>query len=61
MNGAKEVKQIKNIAQACHNAKVKHVVWSTLVDTRPAVKDKLPLLEGDYIVPHFDAKGGEGN
>ncbi len=25
------------------------------------MEGKAPLLEGDYIVPHFDCKGSEGN
>jgi hypothetical protein len=39
---------------------VKHVVWSTLEDTRtivPLSDDRMPTLQGKYKVPHFDAKG----
>jgi uncharacterized protein YbjT (DUF2867 family) len=39
---------------------VKHVVWSTLEDTRrrvPLDDPRLPTLMERYKVPHFDAKG----
>ena len=39
---------------------VKHVVWSTLEDTRkfvPLSDPRMPTLMGKYKVPHFDAKG----
>ncbi len=59
----KELEQIKNIAAAAKAAGVKHVIWSTLEDTRkwvPLEDGRMPTLAGKYKVPHFDAKG-EGN
>ncbi len=38
----------------------KHVIWSTLEDTRrwvPLSDNRMPTLMGKYKVPHFDAKG----
>jgi len=48
------------MAQAAKEAGVKHVIWSTLEDTRksiPLSDDRMPTLMGKYKVPHFDAKG----
>jgi len=56
----KETAQAKNLAEAAAAAGVKHVVWSTLEDTRewiPLDDDRMPTLMGRYKVPHFDAKG----
>jgi uncharacterized protein YbjT (DUF2867 family) len=56
----KELAQATNIAEAAKQAGVKHVVWSTLEDTRkwvPLSDDRMPTLGGKYKVPHFDAKG----
>jgi uncharacterized protein YbjT (DUF2867 family) len=58
-SGDKEKAQAKNIAEAAKAAGVKHVVWSTLEDTRKlmASDDKrMPYLQEKYRVPHFDAK-----
>ena len=55
----KEKAQGKNIADAARTAGVKHVIWSTLEDTRKqmAPDDKrMPFLQEKYRVPHFDAK-----
>ena len=55
----KEKAQAKNIADAARAAGVKHVIWSTLEDTRKlmAPDDKrMPFLQENYRVPHFDAK-----
>jgi uncharacterized protein YbjT (DUF2867 family) len=55
----KEKQQAKNIAEAAKAAGVKHVIWSTLEDTRQfmAADDKrMPILQDKYRVPHFDAK-----
>jgi uncharacterized protein YbjT (DUF2867 family) len=55
----KEKQQAKNIADAAKAAGVKHVIWSTLEDTRqfmPADDKRMPILQGQYRVPHFDAK-----
>ncbi len=56
----KELSQARNMAQAAKDAGVKHVIWSTLEDTRqsiPLSDDRMPTLMGKYKVPHFDAKG----
>src|ERR1700730_7047849 len=55
----KEIGQAKNIADAARAAGVKHIIWSTLEDTRKLMKDddtRIPMLQGKYRVPHFDAK-----
>lgn len=38
-SGAKEKEQAKNLANACRQCETKHIVWSTLEDTRPVLKD----------------------
>jgi uncharacterized protein YbjT (DUF2867 family) len=56
----KELAQARAMAQAAKDAGVKHVVWSTLEDTRkwvPLTDARMPTLQGKYKVPHFDAKG----
>ena len=56
----KENLHAKNMAEAASEAGVKHVIWSTLEDTRkfiPLSDDRMPTLQGKYKVPHFDAKG----
>ena len=56
----KEMAQAKAMADAAQAAGVKHVVWSSLEDTRkwvPLADDRMPTLQGKYKVPHFDAKG----
>jgi len=58
-SGEKEKAQAKNIADAAKAAGVKHVVWSTLEDTRKLMKSddkRMPILQQKYRVPHFDAK-----
>ena len=55
----KEKVQAKNSADAAKAAGVKHVIWSTLEDTRqfmPADDKRMPMLQEKYRVPHFDAK-----
>jgi uncharacterized protein YbjT (DUF2867 family) len=55
----KEKAQAKNIADAAKAAGVKHVIWSTLEDTRKLMKSddkRMPMLQEKYRVPHFDAK-----
>ncbi len=59
-DGDKETREVKNIARAAKTAKLKHVVYSTMEDTREilALDDpRLPVLYGKYNIPHFDAKG----
>jgi len=56
----KEKAQIGNMARAAKAAGLKHVIWSTLEDTRqwiPLSDTRMPTLMGQYKVPHFDAKG----
>ena len=56
----KELAQARAMAEAAKAARVKHVVWSTLEDTRrfvPLEDPRMPTLHGKYKVPHFDAKG----
>jgi uncharacterized protein YbjT (DUF2867 family) len=56
----KELSQAGNLAEAAARAGVRHVVWSTLEDTRkwvPLDDDRMPTLMERYKVPHFDAKG----
>ena len=58
-SGEKEIQQAKNIAEAAKAAGVKHVIWSTLEDTRALMSaddTRMPILQGKYRVPHFDAK-----
>jgi len=56
----KELAEATAMAQAAKHAGVKHVIWSTLEDTRqwvPLSDNRMPTLMGKYKVPHFDAKG----
>lgn len=55
----KELVQAAAMAQAAQQAGLKHVVWSTLEDTRkfvPLTDDRMPTLMEKYKVPQFDAK-----
>lgn len=56
----KEFAQAKAMATAAKHAGLKHVIWSTLEDTRkwvPLSDSRMPTLMGKYKVPHLDAKG----
>lgn len=56
----REIEQASNMAKAASNTGAKHVIWSTLEDTRgwiPLDDDRMPTLKDNYKVPHFDAKG----
>jgi uncharacterized protein YbjT (DUF2867 family) len=56
----REAAQVAFMASAARRAGLKHVVWSTLEDTRrwiPLDDDRMPTLMGSYKVPHFDSKG----
>jgi uncharacterized protein YbjT (DUF2867 family) len=58
-SGEKEKVQAKNAADAAKAAGVKHVIWSTLEDTRKLMQTddkRMPMLQEKYRVPHFDAK-----
>lgn len=56
----REQVQARNMADAAKAAGVKHVVWSTLEDTRkwiPLSDNRMPTLHGKYKVAHYDGKG----
>ena len=56
----KEMAQIASMARAAKGAGLRHVVWSSLEDTRrwvPLDDDRMPTLMKSYKVPHFDGKG----
>ena len=56
----KEMAEAKAMAEAAKAAGLRHVIWSTLEDTRmwiPLSDNRMPTLQGNYKVPHFDAKG----
>ena len=55
-----EAAQAGNMARAAKAAGLHHVIWSTLEDTRnwvPLDDERMPTLQGEFKVPHFDAKG----
>ena len=55
----RETAEAKGIAHAAKDAGVKHVIWSTFEDTRksiPLSDNRMPTLQGNYKVPHFDSK-----
>jgi len=59
LSAEKEKAQARNLADAARAAGVKHVIWSTLEDTRklmPSGDTRMPMLQGKYRVPHFDGK-----
>jgi uncharacterized protein YbjT (DUF2867 family) len=56
----KELAEAKAMAEAAQHAGLRHVIWSSLEDTRqwvPLSDSSMPTLMGKYKVPHFDAKG----
>jgi len=56
----KEIEEVKSIAKAAKETNLKHVIWSTLEDTRnwiPLSDNRMPTLQEKYKVPHFDGKG----
>ncbi len=56
----KEMAEARNMASAAKRAGVKHVIWSTLEDTRkwiPLSDNRMPTLHSKYKVAHFDGKG----
>lgn len=59
LSAEKEKTQARNLAEAAKSAGVRHVIWSTLEDTRTLMKaddTRMPMLQERYRVPHFDAK-----
>jgi uncharacterized protein YbjT (DUF2867 family) len=56
----KEFAQAGAMARMAKQTGVRHVIWSTLEDSRrwvPLSDDRMPTLMERYKVPHFDAKG----
>jgi uncharacterized protein YbjT (DUF2867 family) len=56
----KEKAEVAIFVNAAKKADLKHVIWSTLEDTRdyvPLHDKRMPTLHGQYKVPHFDGKG----
>jgi len=56
----REGAQASAMARATRKAGLKHVIWSTLEDTRkwvPLNDARLPTINEKYKVPHFDSKG----
>ena len=56
----KEKAEAQMMAELAKQAGLKHVIWSTLEDTRkwvPISDNRMPTLQGKYKVPHFDGKG----
>jgi uncharacterized protein YbjT (DUF2867 family) len=55
----KEKAQAGHMATAAKAAGLKHVIWSTLEDTRKLMAPsdtRMPMLQQKYRVPHFDGK-----
>lgn len=56
----REITEVENLVAGARAADLRHVVWSTLEDTRdllPLDDPRMPVLQEHYNVPHFDAKG----
>ena len=56
----KEQQEVANFIKAAKEENLRHVIWSTLEDTRnwvPLDDNRMPTLLGKYKVPHFDGKG----
>ena len=59
MSAEKEIAEARAMAQAAHDARLQHVIWSTFEDTRklvPLSDNRMPTLQGKYKVAHFDGK-----
>jgi len=59
-SAAQEIAHATNMAAAAKKANLKHVIWSSLEDTRkllPTSDPRMPVLQEKYNVPHFDGKG----
>jgi len=60
MSPDQEREEARALASAAKAARLRHVVWSTLEDTRRYMDlddPRMPTLMGRYKVPHFDVKG----
>jgi uncharacterized protein YbjT (DUF2867 family) len=56
----REQAEARTMAAAAAKAGLRHVIWSTLEDTRqlvPLDDDRMPTLQGRFKVPHYDGKG----
>jgi uncharacterized protein YbjT (DUF2867 family) len=56
----KEMAEARMMAELAKETGLKHVIWSTLEDTRkwvPLTDNRMPTIHGKYKVPHFDGKG----
>ena len=56
MDPLKELEQGKHLVDAAVATGVQHFVFSSLEDTRPIISDLVEPVNGNYTVPHFDAK-----
>ncbi|MBA3673045.1 MAG: NmrA family NAD(P)-binding protein [Gemmatimonadaceae bacterium] len=59
MSPEREGAQAAALARGAKAAGVRHAIWSTLEDTRrfvPLDDPRMPTLQGNWKVPHFDAK-----
>jgi uncharacterized protein YbjT (DUF2867 family) len=55
-----EQEEAAKMASAAKATGIKHLIWSTLEDTRelvPLDDDRMPTLNEKWKVPHFDSKG----
>jgi uncharacterized protein YbjT (DUF2867 family) len=60
MSPERELAEARVMAEAARDCGLRHVIWSTLEDSRrfvPLDDARMPTLMGRYKVPHFDAKG----
>jgi hypothetical protein len=60
----REMAEAAAMADAAKQTGLKHVIWSTLEDTRkwiPLTDDRMPTLMEKYKVPHFDGKGSSNH
>ena len=60
MSPDRERAEARALADAARAARLQHVVWSTLEDSRRFMDlddPRMPTLMGHYKVPHFDVKG----
>ncbi|NMO52326.1 NmrA/HSCARG family protein [Actinoplanes sp. TBRC 11911] len=61
LSPAKELEEVRNLIAAAKETGPRHVIWSTLEDSREDIPDdyhRLPKFDDGYNVPHFDVKGG---
>jgi uncharacterized protein YbjT (DUF2867 family) len=60
LSARREWHELTNMAKASKIAGIEHVVYSTIEDTRDFMSladRRIPTLQGEYKVPHFDVKG----